>query len=196
MEFIESEIKSIIGEDYELDLWEDESLAAQAQARQDIEAEFGEEEYAEAGSTEDIRSMLKNLERISTGKGAKKGLKKAKSLAPAYYGESEEADVDVKYSQEFTLQDDQDTPLVFSIAEYRENDRMAVDIVEAETGELCCGISTNLPNLPDPEAGWFYVKTWSENEDIVRELFERKILLLKKIHGDIVVGKINPQYLL
>jgi len=99
---------------------------------------------------------------------------------------------------ELDLFGDKET-LYFNIGTYRNNGAMAVQLYTNDN-EPYCTLSTNLPeslNLPNGE---FFVKDWSENEEIVNQLRKNGIIIPTNNvvrSGFVNVGsyKINPKYL-
>lgn len=63
----------------------------------------------------------------------------------------------------------------FKLGQYCDNDRLAIRLVDT----IGLPITTLTVNLPDEELseGEFFVKTWSENEQIAQELLNTDIFL-------------------
>lgn len=76
IELIESEIKDLVGEDFDpYEFFDDAGFAAE----DDIRAAYGDEEYADFGSMEDAQSFIKSLNLASD--------EDAEKYAPEYFAE-------------------------------------------------------------------------------------------------------------
>lgn len=67
------------------------------------------------------------------------------------------------------------------VSKYRSNDRIAIELVEASTGEPVARATVNIPEV-DLEPNEVIIKNYSENEGMYQALFEAGIISKAKIH--------------
>jgi hypothetical protein len=107
---------------------------------------------------------------------------------------STENEFDPPGDEFFTLRSTSNEPVKFELHNYTNNNALAVELVGAD-GEPWVMLSVNLPEsdaLPKDE---FFLKNWTENEDIARELVVKKYLIHtgKQASMGAYSFKINPQ---
>lgn len=84
-------------------------------------------------------------------------------------------------------------------ANYQNNDALAVQLIDAEDGSVFATVSVNLPESSELPPDEFYLKNWSENEEIAMELIKLGVIIPtgKSARSGYVVAdsyKINPNF--
>jgi hypothetical protein len=100
----------------------------------------------------------------------------------------------VENKNEFTLISTENEPVHFELDNYRNNGALAVELVTAE-GESWAMVSVNLPESDKLPKDEFFLKDWTENEKIAKELIIKKIIVPtgKQASMGARSYKINPE---
>jgi len=95
----------------------------------------------------------------------------------------------------FTLASTDNEPVYFDLDRYDNNKALAVELMSLD-GESWAMISTNLPESADLPTDEFFLKNWSENEEIANELVRNGIIIPtgKQASMGAKSYKINPKY--
>ena len=106
---------------------------------------------------------------------------------------------DISNEKTFTLNlFGENTEFYFEFDRYRNNNALSVQLFEI-TGEPYATISVNMPDSNKLENDEFFMKNWSENKEIAKELVDKKIVIPtgnESSNGYVTAKsyRVNPQY--
>ena len=92
----------------------------------------------------------------------------------------------------------EDNELYLELNNYRNNNALAVELISTDE-EPYATVSVNLPESAELPKDEFFLKNWSENEEIAQQLIEKKIIIPtgKEASSEFIRArsyKINPEY--
>lgn len=64
---------------------------------------------------------------------------------------------------------------------YQDNNRIALQLIDAENGEPIAMATVNLPQIEDIEPNTVFIKDYSENDGMLKTLVDNKIVKYKGI---------------